>query len=350
MKHNAGILGISRLLLVGLLLVICWTQVFAQAPDYDLFGTEAPLKVRLEFDQKQLVRKKYKDDYHEAVFTYTLEDGTSRTEAIRIRARGEFRKKHCSFPPLTLNFKQVEDDDRVFSAFNKLKLVTHCKETEIYQQYLYKEFLIYKMYNQLTDYSFRVRLLEITYVNSKDPSDSSLHYGFLIESIKELAERHDSFELEVADIHPTLTDPRYMNLVDVFQFMIGNTDFSVYHLHNIKLLKFNDFRKERPVSVPYDFDYSGMVNAHYAIPDPVLGIKKVRERVFWGYCQTEDLFELNYRIFQEKRAQLYAVINDFPLLDTREKRSMSSYLDSFYEIIDAPASRQRELLKACRTP
>lgn len=325
-------------------------HTFGQSDSYDIFASEAPLKVSLSFDQKTLIKKKFKDDYHEAEFTYTLEDGTSRTETIRVRARGEFRKRHCRFPPLTLNFKKVEEENRFFSHFNKLKLVTHCQKSPTYQQYVLKEYLIYKLLNQLTDYSFRVRLMEITYLDSQGKKDPLLQYGFIIESVKELAKRHDSFEFEIEDIHPTLVEAQQMNLVDLFNFMIGNTDFSVPHLHNLKLLKFNDFTKEEPIPVSYDFDYSGMVNAHYAIPDPILGIEKVTERVFWGFCQDPAIFESNFVLFQNKRQAFYEIVEAFSLLADRERKAMTKYLDSFYVVLDNENIRKREILRACRKP
>ncbi len=325
-------------------------HTFGQSESYDIFASEAPLKVSLSFDQKTLIKKKYKDDYHDAEFTYTLNDGTSRTETIRIRARGAFRKGHCRFPPLTLNFKKVEKENRFFSHFNKLKLVTHCQKSPTYQQYVLKEYLIYKLFNQLTDYSFRVRLMEITYLDSQGKKDPLLQYGFIIESVKELAERHDSFEFEIEDIHPTLVEDHQMNLVDLFNYMIGNTDFSVPHLHNLKLLKFNDFRKVEPIPVPYDFDYSGMVNAQYAIPDPILGIKKVTERVFWGFCQEALVFESNFMLIQNKREQLYKVLETFTLLGEREQKDMIRYMDSFFDVLDNEKIRSRNILQACRKP
>lgn len=323
---------------------------FGQSASYNIFADEAPLKVSLAFDRKTVVKKKFKEDYHNAEFTYTLEDGTSRTETIRIRARGEFRKEHCRFPPLTLNFKKVEEENRFFSHFNKLKLVTHCQQSITYQQYVLKEYLTYKLFNALTDYSFRVRLVEITYLDSGGKKDPLLQYGFIIESIKELAKRHDSFEFEIEDIHPTLVEAQQMNLVDLFNYMIGNTDFSVPHLHNIKLLKLNDFRKVEPIPVPYDFDYSGMVNAHYAIPDPILGIESVRERVFWGFCQDLAIFESNFLLMQNKREQLYKVLDSLSLLGEREQKSMIQYMDSFFVVLDNDNIKSRNILKACRKP
>ena len=340
--------------------IFCWVllwgmtvpipiHTFGQSDSYNIFADDAPLKVSLAFDIKTVVKKKFKEDYHNAEFTYTLEDGTSRTETIRIRARGEFRKRHCRFPPLTLNFKKVEKENRFFSHFNKLKLVTHCQKSITYQQYVLKEYLIYKLFNALTDYSFRVRLVEITYLDSGGKYEPLIQYGFIIESIKELAERSDAVEFEVENIHPTLAEAYHMNLVDIFNYMVGNTDFSVPHLHNLKLLKSNDFRREAPIPVPYDFDYSGMVNAHYAIPDPILGIKSVRERKFWGFCQDKEVFESNYLLYQRSREKLYAVINDFKLLGTREQKSMILYLDSFYKIIDNKSSRNRFIFQDCRS-
>jgi hypothetical protein len=99
--------------------------------------------------------------------------------------------------------------------------------------------------------------------------------------------------------------------------------------------------------VPYDFDYSGLVDADYAIPYEPLGLSSVRERRYVGICRTEDVFINAIKEFANKKEAFYKVINDFQLLDEKEKAKMISYLDSFYADFDKRNSIVTNILNGC---
>ena len=279
--------------------LVSWTQAQEPSPEVcKLFAEEEPIEVTLTYDIKNLLKNKYEEEeYWHADFFGKMGEEEFRS-SIRIQPRGNFRRKNCFMPPLRLNFKKCEDSE--MKTWGKVKLVTHCKASKVFEQYVLKEYLSYKMFNVLTDMSFRVRLGTFTYVDSLQKRKPVTKWGFLIEQTKHLAERHNSVELEEVVVNTQETNRKFMTLVSVFQYFLGNTDWSVPALHNIKLLKIQDLKENAPYAIPYDFDYSGMVNAPYAIPNEALGIKTVRDRLFRGYGRGESEFQEVYDLFIDR--------------------------------------------------
>jgi len=267
---------------------------------------------------------------------------------IRVRSRGITRKSICHFPPIKLNFKETEFDNDSLNDINSLKLVTHCKNSSLYEQYLLKEFLVYKMYNLLTDSSFRVKLLQIDYSDSEDKMKPLTKYGFIIESHNYLAERLHGLRIDRTKINTWDTDGYLTGLMAVFQYMIGNTDWAIPVLHNFRLVK-PLFVNSSILAIPYDFDYSGMVNTVDAVPDENLGIETVRTRVYRGYClPSEDHYQRLFKLFIEKKQAMFSLVEDFEPLDKKSRPEMLEYLEEFYDIIESPHLAQRHIIGVCR--
>jgi len=192
-----------------------------------------------------------------------------------------------------------------------------------------------------------VRLAHITYLDSAH-HDTVTRYGFLIESDVELAARLDAEVVETAKVHDLVTDPSYMTLVAVFQYLIGNTDWSVWARHNIAIVS----AKAEPhplFAVPYDFDYSGAVGAPYAIPPQTLPIHSVRERLYRGYCQPDSILNGAFARFRSAKDSVYAAVRDVPELSERDVRGLLDYFDDFYRAIDNRSVVQRDFVRGCRT-
>jgi hypothetical protein len=314
----------------------------------DPYIPEPPLVLYIEMNFKEFFKVKYQDMSVPANLSVYLEDSILCTKHIKIKPRGEFRKNHCIFPPFEIKFAKSDTDHIFTPEINKLKLVTHCKSPTIYEQYVLKEYLCYKMYNLLTDYSFRVRLLEIHYIDNTGKKKPIIRYGFIVESNKSLANRIDAYPVKLKGIFLNQTDYEIANTMAVFQYMIGNTDWAVPNLHNVKLYKLKDPSKFEPLPVPFDFDYSGMVNTDYAIPDERLDIKSVRQRVYRGFCiPEEDLMEI-VELYKQRKASFYTLVHNFELLDKYQKTEMVKYLDQFYEIIENPNLIRSEIIKKCK--
>ncbi len=226
-------------------------------------------------------------------------------------------------------------------------MVDVCRNSDVYEQYLITEYLDYKLYSQLTDLSFRGRLLHVNYVDLSGKYQPRTRYAFFIEDIEQLAGRLNANRYQKERISPKSTDQEFTGQLDVFQYMIGNTDYYIPMEHNIKMIKLKDVTRPRPVVIPYDFDYSGIIKAEYAIPSELLPIDNVKERYYMGYCQTEERYDEIVEIFREKKDEFYELIVSSPYLIEKTRKYIIRYLDQFYDKVDKPSLLKRELLRNC---
>lgn len=312
-----------------------------------LFKDDVPLQMTITTDIRQLTGEKEKSAFQKAMVTLKLPDSTLVKEEIELRTRGNFRKEFCYIPSLMLNFETAETNR--LASLEKMKMVSTCRMGKEYDQLVLKEYLAYKIFNHLTDKSFRVRLVNINFIDSDGKKKPINQYGFLIEDVDDMAKRNGCEEIELKNLHTEASDRKYMTLVALFEFMIGNTDWSVPTPHNIKFLQIRDSVAARPFAVPYDFDFSGLVNASYATPDEQLGTTSVTERVYRGFPRSMDELNEAIKVFNEKKPAIYKEINDMNLLDQRTKNDMIKYLDGFYQIISDPRNVKKEFIDNART-
>jgi hypothetical protein len=314
--------------------------------DFGLFASDDILKLTLRFDITRFRWKKPKDEYMKALLTYHISDKDSINKEVRLKSRGTMRNEYCDFPPIKLNFMKRDSLQKVPGKITNLKMVTHCQSGN--EEYLLKEYLIYKLYNELTDFSFRVRLVRVEYINTHKKSKPIEAYAFLIEPEEMLAERTHSKQQKITYISQKAIMPEIMDRVAIFNYMIGNTDWSVAMQHNIKVLKEPAADSSgQALIVPYDFDFSGLVNAHYALPAEGLGLESVRDRRYLGICRSEDVFLNDIKEFRDKKDDFYRVINEFSRISDRTKKDIIRYLDSFYSGFDSHNSIVYELLNSC---
>ena len=334
-----------------LLLIACNIFLRAQTriDSIQFFMDETPFNVTLATDITKLLNTKMKADYFQkATFSYKLPDSSSANEEININARGQFRRSYCYIPPLRLNFHNTTSP--TLYSLNSLKLVCACRTNAEYEQYLLKEFLIYKMYNLLTEKSFRVRLLRLTMQDSRGKKKPFTQYAFLVESVNAMAKRNNCKEWKGPNIATEGTERQQMTLVAVFEYMIGNTDWSVPGNHNIRLIYSKaDSVSKKPYAVPYDFDYSGLVNTDYAIPTPELGIDNVRQRLYRGFPRTMEELQNVLKIFNEQKEKIYSLIQNFEPLSSQSKKDMIGYLDDFYKTINNSRLVQYEFIDKARS-
>ena len=298
------------------------------------FLDEQPLTVTLSTDLGNLLSGKIKDEFQNATFTCKLPDSSVVSEVIRLNVRGHSRREICKIPPIRLLFRNASSPR--LSSLKTLKLVNVCRFSSADKQLLLKEYLIYKMYNLLTDKSFRVRLLNITFEDSKGSKKPFTQYGFLVENVDVTAKRNKCKEMNNVKIDQETSDRQNMTLVSLFEYMIGNTDWSVWNNHNIKLLYPKKDSVARPFALPYDFDNSGFVNADYAVPDAIMGVETVTQRVYRGFPRTPEELDAAIQIFNSKKDKIYELINNFEPLTANVKKSSISYLDDFYKTINNP--------------
>lgn len=325
---------------------VYYSEEDAAGHNLRLFSSEDVLDLSLRFDITTFRRLRSDTLELDAVLTIHLGSTDSINKNIKLRARGIMRRSYCDIPPIRLNFKKSDSQGDEFSDVDKIKLVTHCKVGN--EEYLLKEFLAYKLYNVLTDYSYRVRLARITYINTGKKSKPLTEYAFLIEPDDALCKRLNITEIEDIKINQRMVRPEMMDRMAIFNFMIGNPDWSVPARHNVVFLKDNVVTQSAAaIVIPYDFDYSGMVNAIYAKPTEGLGIESVTERVYLGMCRSSEEFTQALLEFSEKKEQFYRVINEFPYLKEKSRSGVINYLNGFLLQLDRKGSVLNKLERDC---
>ena len=287
--------------------------------DLALFESDDILEMTLRFDITAFRRLRSDTAELDAHLTIYLSETDSIEKKIKVRARGYMRRTYCDMPPIRLNFKKSKDSVDEFRNVDKIKLVTHCKAGN--EDYLLKEYLAYKLYNVLTDYSYRVRLARITYINTAKQSKPIREFAFLIEPNEALCIRMNLIEVKDTKITQRLVKPDVMDRMALFCYMIGNPDWSLPIRHNVTFFVPNEINPDlRGIVIPYDFDYAGMVNANYAVPFENLGIKTVLERIYLGMCRKHEDFIKGLQEFSAHKDDFYLVINEFPFLSDKSKK------------------------------
>jgi hypothetical protein len=314
-----------------------------------LFQSEEILNLSLEADYKAVFSVKDDSTWFPARISLTDNDGLARTIDIKIRTRGKVRRESdvCPFTPLRLDFPKKETKNTPFEGQKAIKLVTHCDKADFYEQNTMLEYLIYKAYNVLTDSSFKVRPAMINYIYSGKKADTVRKFAFFIEREKSLVDRLNAVEFETEKFNPNMLNPFPTCLMDMFQYMIGNTDYSSYDLHNVILVS-DSTRRFPPVPIPYDFDWSGLISANYAVPHPTIGTEYVSERVYRGFLKEPFIVAHTIGIFNARKQEIYRLFEDFALLEADKKKKAIKYLDEFYEIINDDKKVKTEFFDKAR--
>lgn len=322
-----------------------------------LFADDTVLDVTIEAPLSVLMDVRPDKAYLDGSFVYTEANGTERRLALKLRTRGNYRreKDHCNFAPIRLNFGKAEVEGTLFDGQDKLKLVTHCQNNEVkYEQYVLREYLAYRMLHELTPKSFAVRLMRITYFNLEDEK-SRTKLGFVIEDDKAVAKRNGMKLVKVGLVTREFLEPEQESLIHVFQYMIGNTEYSVMRkepekdcCHNVDLMAPKGESLYTPLA--FDFDFSGFVNAQYAQPNPRYKLPNVRVRLFKGRCQYDEQLKSTIQYFHDKKDALYQIIDEQDLLTRVSKSGAGKYIDAFYGRIAEPAGVEKWLIGKCYEP
>ena len=319
----------------------------ASAPQIPaMFSSHELIEFTIEADYGALRGDRTEDsEYREAILRLTDDEGVAREIDIRVRTRGIFRLENCRFPPLRVNVPRSRVGRTVFDGQNGIKLVSHCRDRDDDEQDLLKEYLVYRTFNLLTDESFRVRLAHVTYADGPDDDDPVVRYVFFIEEAEAMAERLGATYLEIAQASPRNFGAEEAARVSIFQYMVGNTDWSMVRFHNAEVLQTS---RSVYVPVPYDFDWTGFVSAPYARPDERLGIRNVRQRIYRGFCRPNFDFSRVYGQFKEIRSDLEALYTSQEGLDEGDARDVVEYIDGFYEDIETMERADDRLMDDCR--
>ena len=349
----------SRRVQAGLFVLFFVALIAPAAAQTRLFRDSSEIQIVFEAPMGALVRNAPRStDQYPAVATITTGGAPERFN-IQLGAGGLSRRTGgiCTFPPLRLNFHGAATRGTIMQGQSRLKLVTRCRNPAAYEQLTVLEYTAYRLYNQITPLSFRVRPARVTYRDTDGRRREETQFNFLIEDVDDVAHRNNRVALELPDngVPSSGLDPQAATNFALFAFMIGNLDWDMVNsnagqecCHNSKLMAATQQTRIAVAAVPYDFDYSGFVNAPYALPPDGLGVANVRVRLYRGYCRYNDQLPAAVARFRTQREALLAVIANETRLSQSSRNSARDYIQSFFAILDDPQRYQHQIVERCR--
>jgi hypothetical protein len=325
-----------------------------------LFSSHEVLEMAIPLDFKTLCRPRESEncDYAPTRLEYVDEHGEAQSIPIEIKTRGGWRSltQNCSAPLLFVRFSGDKTADTPFAGQTMLPLTTHCGQglsldalnnrvrPSQWGQYLLKEYLAHLLYNEITDLSIKARLVRMTYPNPLHPNRKTVSYAFFTEHFESVAARNNSAVLKRTSFDPQSLDLEAANLLALFQFMIGNTDWSIARERNVVLLKGPDGRHS---PLPFDFDMSGLVNAHYAGPAPRLSIDEVTERIYLGYCNPAADWDQLLEPYLSNQLVILAKMDEIPGLNKQSTKASKRFLEKFFEILHSDELIKSKIIEQC---
>jgi hypothetical protein len=339
----------SRVFLICMCLLPTAPQVLATP----LFADESSFQLTIEAPMRAIIRGKFKKDLHQAVVRYTDSSGQEIVLNAQLSTRGNTRLESCEFPPLRLTLKKSEMAGTIFEGQKRLKMVTQCKEGNTGEKWLLQELGIYRAYNIVTDYSYRVRRLDVTYQDSSSGRRYRTQPAFFIEPTGEMADRLNLDSIRPPTIQYNQYEQTELTHNLLFQLLIANTDFSVRVgptgegcCHNGRVLTVPG-AQENWIVVPYDFDRAGIINTDYALADKRLGIRRVTQRKYRGFCWQNESLPAELNLLRERREAIIAALIPAEFSSSRKKR-IRRFANKFYQILDDPEELQEEITDECR--
>jgi hypothetical protein len=312
------------------------------------FADQSMIEVTIMMDLRNMMVNKLKEGQKfPANFTAKFEDSSEVSGPVMLEVRGKYRRENCYLPPLKINFKN--ENSPVLTPLGSIKLVNPCEVGRRNNaDYVLKEYLTYKIYNLFTEKSLRARLLRINYIDSFGKRKPIQEFAFLLEDVSDMARRNDCIERKTPVKHTELADRKYLTKVAMFEYMIGNTDWSVQARHNIKLIVPKEDTTAIPFPVPYDFDHSGLVKTDYALPPPQLSITDVTQRSYRGFPRNIEEINMMVEEFTAKKETIYNMIQNFEYISVNARKNMVSFLNEFYATLSRPRSVNAEFIQNAR--
>ena len=344
--------------LAGLLLLVASSALAQAAPQgapkpkepkpYSpppMFTEAKPLEFTLVAPFGKLRRDRAEQtDWRQGEIQFKGDSGAGRVP-VRLRTRGIWRKKNCEIPPLMMNFTNDSTKKTPFARLDRARFTFPCRNNDEYEQYVLQEFNLYRVHRLITPLSYDVRLARVTFIDSEKKDTIATRWTFLSETDEAFGQRQSVEIMTTQGAGPADVDPEASAFYGVFQYFVGNSDFSIRALHNAVLVSKND----QYYPVARDFDWSGAVNARYATPNPILKIRDVTERIMRGFCVPPDQFEKVFAKFREQKDGIYALYRD-PLMAPLKPNVVTNtlkYFDEFYAIINDPRRAKRQIVEAC---
>ncbi|MBF12111.1 MAG: hypothetical protein CMC63_07965 [Flavobacteriaceae bacterium] len=311
-----------------------------------LYADQSPLEIKLSYSNKEMDRNTDDSTFIKTPMQFFHDEKWSSME-VKLRARGNFRRSTCYFPPIKMKIKKDQRSGTIFDGNKSLKLVLPCKIESENNDNILQEFIAYKIYEKISPYHFKTRRVNVDFdeIRGKKTKNFKLK-GFLIEDDKLVAKRHEGKVFE-RFVHPLGMEHTTSVQNALFQFLLGNTDFSVAYQHNGKLL----YVDKKIIPLPYDFDMTGWVNPSYATVNASLGISSVQDRVYRGFKREQKYFQEVRQQFLDHKMELINLVSSFEseFSDPKEFKNMFGFMNDFFEILENDSKFEKRIVAKART-
>lgn len=335
------------------------TSALAKQP---LFENDTPLDAVLSIPLAQAYNQKDEDTrlYLDGNFSFKEANDEIVRIPLKVKTRGNYRRAHCSLPPLRLNFPKKTVKNTLFHGQDKMKLVGPCQPGGIYKDLVGLEFLAYQIFETVSDYALETRPMSLSYVDLDKKVKPRTTSAFVIEDISDLAKRKNLRAIVPEKALRSELDLNETALLEIFELFIANNDYSTLIgmpgdmcCHNVRMLApkkkaIGAAAEQKLIPVPYDFDMSGLVDAPYAAPPGTLPIRKVRQRYFNGLCKDDQYFQAAIEKFRVKKPEIMALVDDSDLIGSSMKKKTRAFFEDFYEMVNEPSRYEKEIVGRCR--
>ncbi|MBS4072286.1 MAG: hypothetical protein KGZ90_13195 [Algoriphagus sp.] len=335
----------KSILLSVLFLFAFWSDGVSQEIE-KLFDSEVPISMKMNFSIKEIKSKTNDSTYMDSEISVQTSSGSWETFPFEIRTRGNFRLANCYYPPMRIKLKKDEAKGTIFQGNRSLKLVLPCSKTKFADSFLGKEYLAYQLFEQVTPYTFDTRLVRVEFTNLDDKkAEPVVLLGILIEDDDEVAKRFDG-EILSKKIPPNIMEDSATVRHDLFQMMIGNTDWSGLYQHNQKVMLVGE---KTIIPLAYDFDMTGLVNPPYGQVNSAVGIEKITDRMFRGFCRDPALVQTIRKEFLAKESKIFQTIElNKQYFSEADAKWVNNFIKEFYDILKNDKLFQQKVLESCR--
>ncbi len=293
---------------------------------FDRLTQEEGAKMTLEMDYTTLLENRKTNQY----FPATLTDADGKTYQVEIKPRGKYRRKVCEEPPLKVKFSKKALRAEGLDTLNEVKIVMPCYDNPSGDELIIREYIAYRMFEHITAASVRARLIRLTLKDTHVESKRTM-FCLLVEDEEETVARIGGTLVEAYGISPDSLITNQAALVAMFQYMIGNTDWDVSMMRNVRLIRSAETGKV--LVVPYDFDFSGLVSAPYSSPSSDTGLRTVRDRFLMANGIPQDALKRATGMLRSARKDFIGMCRN-KNLSRDASEDMIRYLELFFTQIE----------------
>jgi DNA-binding protein len=282
-------------------------------------------ELTLETDLTVFVGQKKTNNYLPG--TLRMKDG--KTYQVEVRARGRYRRKVSQIPPMKIRFSETELKAEKLDTLNEIKIALPYQISDQASEFIVKEYLAYRMFEKTSSLHFRARLVKLTLVDTNEKGfGKKKTYAIFIEDEEEVAQRLGCLPVDTFGLKPGDLEQQQAAMVSMFQYLIGNTDWDFMMQRNVQLFKEKEGGKF--FVLPYDFDFSGLVGAPYAVPSSESGLKSVRDRYLMANGLDAEAMKSATKTLKEREKDYYQLCRSkFVASDTKD--GMTDFLGTFFK-------------------